>query len=214
MFLVALTGGIASGKSTVCRLLGERGAHILDSDRLAREVVRKGSPAWKEIVSHFGEGILEPNGEIDRAKLAKIVFSDPQEREFLNRTTHPRIFQLMAERLRELDLRTGGKGVAVLDIPLLVEAGAEDLFHLNLVVDAPPEEQVRRLVKDRGLTEEEAWMRIRSQASREERLRHADLVIENYGSLQELEEAVSRAWQEILSRARKREGKENDGFGG
>ncbi len=209
--MVALTGGIASGKSTVCRLLREKGAHVLDSDLLAREVVRKGSPAWEEIVSHFGEGILAPDGEIDRVKLGEIVFSDPSEREFLNRTTHPRIFQLMAERLRELDQRTGGKGVVILDIPLLVEAGAEKLFHLNLVVDAPPEEQVRRLVKDRGLTEEEAWMRIKSQASREERLRHADLVIENSGSLQELEDQVSRTWREILSRAGKRSEGEGDG---
>ncbi|MBC7254114.1 MAG: dephospho-CoA kinase [Actinobacteria bacterium] len=202
MFYVALTGGIASGKSTVCRLLEEKGAHLLDSDLLAREVVRRGTPAWREIVDHFGREILTPEGEIDRAKLGKIVFSHPAEREFLNRVTHPRIFQLMGERLKELEEGTGGEGVVILDIPLLVEAGAGNLFHLNLVVDAPEEEQARRLVEDRGLSPEEAWARIRSQASREERLRCADLVITNDGSLEKLRRQVDRAWEEIKARSR------------
>lgn len=202
MFYVALTGGIASGKSTVCRLLEEKGAHIVDSDLLAREVVRKGTPAWREIVEHFGEGILNHEGEIDRAKLGEIVFSQPGEREFLNRVTHPRIFQLMAERLRELEEETGGEGVVVLDIPLLVEAGAGRMFHFNLVVDAPPEEQAKRLMEDRGLSAGEAWARISSQASREERLRCADLVIENDGSLDKLRNEVDRAWREITLRSR------------
>lgn len=200
LFYVALTGGIASGKSTVCRLLEEKGAHIVDSDLLARDVVRKGTPAWREIVDHFGQKILTPEGEIDRAKLGEIVFSDPAEREFLNQVTHPRIFQLMGQRLQRLEEQSGGEGVVVLDIPLLVEAGARELFHLNLVVDTPPEEQARRLVEDRGLSEEAAWARIRAQASREERLRHADLVISNDGSLDKLRDEVERAWKEIRSR--------------
>lgn len=208
MFYVALTGGIASGKSTVCRLLEERGAHVIDSDVLAREVVRKGAPAWAEVVEHFGPEILTPEGEIDRGKLGEIVFSDPGEREFLNRVTHPRIFQLMGERMRELERRCGGEGVVVLDIPLLVEAGAGGLFHLNLVVDAPEEEQVRRLVEDRGFSPEAAWARVRSQASREERLACADLVIANDGSLEKLRSEVDRAWEEILARmeARRKSG--------
>ncbi|MDI6872981.1 dephospho-CoA kinase [Candidatus Solincola sp.] len=197
---MALTGGIASGKSTVCRLLREKGAHIVDSDLLAREVVRKGTPAWEEIVEHFGREILTPEGEIDRGRLGKIIFSRPEEREFLNRVTHPRIFQLMTEKLRELEEVTGGEGVVILDIPLLVEAGAGNLFQLNLVVDTPPEEQARRLVEDRGLSAEEAWARIRSQAAREERLRCADLVIENDGSLEKLRSEVDRAWEEIKAR--------------
>lgn len=205
MFYVALTGGIASGKSTVCRLLEERGAKIIDSDLLAREVVRKGAPAWEQIVEHFGPEILTPEGEIDRGKLGEIVFSDPGEREFLNRVTHPRIFQLMGERLREMERSCGGEGVVVLDIPLLVEAGAGGLFHLNLVVDAPEEEQVRRLVQDRGLSPEAARARVRSQASREERLACADLVITNDGSLDELRREVDRVWEEIKARARARE---------
>ncbi len=203
MFYVALTGGIASGKSTVCRLLEEKGAHVVDSDLLAREVVRRGTPAWQEIVEHFGRDILAPDGEIDRGKLGEIVFSRPEEREFLNRVTHPRIFRLMSERLRELEERLGGEGVVVLDIPLLVESGAKDLFHLNLVVDTPEEEQARRLIRDRGLSPQEAWARIRSQASREERLRCADVVISNDGNLEKLRLEVDRAWKEIGERMRK-----------
>lgn len=203
LYLVALTGGIASGKSTVCRLLQERGAYILDSDALAREVVRKGQPAWREIVDHFGESILTPQGEIDRGKLAGIVFSDPEERAFLNRVTHPRIFRLMGRRLREVESLSRGEGVVILDIPLLVEAGAAHLFQMNLVVDAPPEIQAKRLVAERGVSEEEAWARINAQVTREERLRHADLVIENRGTFEDLERAVDEAWKEILSRAEK-----------
>lgn len=201
MFLVALTGGIASGKSTVCRMFREKGAWILESDLLAREVVKKGEPAWREIVDHFSSSILTSEGEIDRGKLAEIVFSNPEERAFLNRVTHPRIFQLMAERLRGLEAQTQGKGVVILDIPLLVEAKAGGLFHLTLVIDTPPELQIRRLMEDRGCSEEEARARVGSQVSREERLRHADLVIDNRGSLKELEEAVDEAWKEIMARA-------------
>ncbi len=207
LFLVALTGGIASGKSTVCRLLQDKGARVLDSDALAREVVRKGQPAWREIVDHFGNEILTPEGEIDRARLAEIVFSDAEERSFLNKVTHPRVFQLMAQRLLEMEEQGGGDEVVILDIPLLVEAGAARSFDLNLVVDATPEIQVERLVLQRGVSEEEAWARIRAQASREERLRHADLVIENHGTLEELAANVERAWKEILSR--REEGKKS-----
>lgn len=201
LFLVALTGGIASGKSTVCRMLREKGAFILDSDQLAREVVEKGKPAWKDIVDHFGESVLGPRGEIDREKLAGIVFRDPEERAVLNGITHPRIFQLMAERLRLLEAETGGEGIVVLDIPLLAEAKVGGAFDFTLVVDAPPWVQVQRLVADRGSSEEESWSRINSQASREERLSHADHVIRNEGSLEDLRREVDAAWEAILKRA-------------
>ena len=208
MFTVALTGGIASGKSTVCRMLEEKGAAVLKSDDLAREVVRKGEPAWREIVGHFGASVLDEEGEIDRGKLAEIVFRDAGERDFLNRVTHPRIFQLMAQRLRELEENPPDRGVVVLDIPLLVEAGAGDLFQLTVVVDTEPELQLRRLVELRGMQEEEALARIRAQVSREERLRHADLVIDNRGTLEDLRAEVERAWREILERAGKVAGSE------
>lgn len=201
LFLVALTGGIASGKSTVGRILEEKGAYLLDSDKMAREVVRKGTAGWQEIVDHFGRDILGPDEEIDRQKLAEVVFNDAEERAFLNGVTHPRIFQLMAERLREIEDKTGGKWIVVLDIPLLVEAKAGKMFDFTLVVDASPPTQVERLEKDRGSSAEEAWSRINSQVSREERLRVADLVISNDGSMEELEGEVGEAWEEIRKRA-------------
>ncbi len=206
MFLVALTGGIASGKSTVCRMLEEKGAFVIESDALAREVVRKGEPAWREIVEHFGPSVLDEEGEINRAELARIVFSNAEERAFLNRVTHPRIFQLMFERLRAWEEREGGGGVAVLDIPLLVEVKAGDMFDFTLVVDAPPELQAQRLVSDRGSSVEEAWSRIRSQVSREERLSCADFVIRNEGGLDGLRREVDRAWEVITLKAREKRG--------
>jgi dephospho-CoA kinase len=200
LFTVALTGGIASGKSTVCRMLEKRGANILDSDLLAREVVKKGEPAWQEIVDHFGEKILGPEEEIERQKLADIVFNDPAERSFLNGVTHPRIFQLMADKLRGMEIQSDSGGIVILDIPLLVEAKASRLFDFTLVVDADPETQVERLIMDRGSSAEEAWARIRSQAPRSERLRFADFVIKNEGNIEDLSLEVDRAWESILQR--------------
>lgn len=201
MFLVALTGGIASGKSTVCRMLEEKGAFVVETDLLAREVVRKGEPAWKEIVEHFGDTVLDSEGEIDRARLAQIVFTDEEERAFLNSVTHPRIFQLMFDRLRAWEEENGSEGVAILDIPLLVDVKAGDMFDFTLVVDASPELQAERLVNDRDSSSEEAWARIRSQVPREERLKHADFVIRNEGSIEDLRREVDRAWETIISRA-------------
>jgi len=201
LFLVALTGGIASGKSTVGRILEEKGACLLDSDAMAREVVRKSTEAWREIVDHFGKDILGPDGEIDRKKLADIVFKDAGERAFLNKVTHPRIFQLMAERLRDIEHKAGGKVIVILDIPLLVEAKAAGAFDFTLVVDASPQTQVDRLKKDRGSSTEEAWSRIKSQVSREERLRVADLVIRNDGDMEDLRSEVEGAWEVIRERA-------------
>ncbi len=198
MFVIALTGGIASGKSTVCDLLAEKGAYILCSDLLAREVVRKGEPAWRDIVDHFGEGVLDKEGEIDRARLAEIVFSDPGERSFLNSVTHPRIFQLMFDRLRIRDEESGGEGVAVLDIPLLVDVKAAGMFDFTLVVDASPEAQLERITRDRGSSREEALSRIEAQVPRAERLAHADHVIRNEGSLEDLRREVDEAWEAIM----------------
>jgi dephospho-CoA kinase len=203
LFLVALTGGIASGKSTVCRMLSDKGAYILCSDELAREVVERDQPAWKEIVEHFGEVVLDADGKIDRKKLADIVFADAAERVFLEKATHPRIFQRMAEILRDIDTETGGEAVVILDIPLLVEARAGDMFDFNLVVDAPPRIQVERLKAERGSSEEEAWSRINSQVSREERLSCADLVIHNDGDIGDLQREVDEAWEAIIALADK-----------
>jgi dephospho-CoA kinase len=201
VFVVALTGGIASGKSTVCDLLAEKGAYVLCSDLLAREVVAKGEPAWRDIVDHFGESVLDEKGEIDRGRLAEIIFSDPAERTFLNSVTHPRIFQLMFERLQATGAETGRKGIAVLDIPLLVDVKAAKMFDFTLVVDASPEVQVERILRDRGGSHEEALARIAAQVPREERLACADRIIHNEGDLEELRLQVDEAWEEISAEA-------------
>jgi dephospho-CoA kinase len=201
LFTVALTGGIASGKSTVCGLLEKKGAKIIDSDELAREVVVKGKPAWHEIKDHFGKQVLGPEGEVDRQRLAQIVFNDQVERIFLNGVTHPRIFELMAKRIRDIESEAGPESVVVLDIPLLVESKAEGIFDFNLVVDASPESQVERLINQRGISAEEAWSRIRSQSPRSDRLKYADMVILNEGSMEDLSLEVNRAWEIIMKRA-------------
>jgi dephospho-CoA kinase len=181
-------------------MLEGKGALVLKSDELAREVVRKGEAAWRELVEHFGEQILDSNGEINRTQLAEIVFNSPAERNFLNRVTHPRIFQQMADKLHDIEeeeKKKGATGAVIVDIPLLVESGATGLFDFVLVIDSAPETQVERLIRDRGLSAEEAWARIRSQAAREERLRHADLVVRNDGTMEDLEREVERAWETI-----------------
>jgi dephospho-CoA kinase len=201
VFVVALTGGIASGKSSVADLLADKGAYVLCSDALAREVVEKGEPAWHDIVGHFGESVLDAEGNIDRARLAEIVFADPAERSFLNSVTHPRIFRLMYERLQAAREASGGKGVAVLDIPLLVDVKAAGMFDFVLVVDASPEVQVERIMRDRGGTREEALARISAQVPREERLAFADCVIHNEGDMNDLRREVDEAWETILDRS-------------
>lgn len=207
LFLVALTGGIASGKSTVGRMLMSKGAFLVESDLLARKVVEKGSEAYREIVEHFGEKILDSRGEIDRERLGAIVFRNPAERDFLNRVTHPRILALMAHEIERIREEADDQAVLVLDIPLLVEAGAAGAFDFTLVVDTSPEIQVERLVRDRGLSRDEARARIVSQAKREERLRVADHVIRNEGSLKDLEQEVEKAWKAILAARDKKEGR-------
>lgn len=206
MFLVAFTGGIATGKSVVLEMLAEKGAHTLDSDEMAHEVVQRGTQAWREILEHFGDEILLPDQELDRAKLAEIIFHDQHQRVVLNSITHPRIFELMSERLRSLEDEVSQDAIVVIDIPLLVEANAEGIFDYNLVVDALPETQVERLITERGYSAEQAWSRIRSQAPRQERLQSADHVIHNNGTLEDLRFEADQAWEAILETARGTEG--------
>jgi dephospho-CoA kinase len=189
MLVVGLTGGIGSGKSTVSRLLRERGAVIVDADVAAREVVVPGGPAYQAVVDRFGPGILEPGGAIDRPALAAIVFSDPAARADLEAITHPAVGVLINEQLAA---EAGTDHVVVLDVPLLVESGPTR--NPLIVVDCPPETAVRRLVEQRHMDEADARRRVAAQASREERLARADLVIDNSGSPESLEHQVDAAW--------------------
>jgi dephospho-CoA kinase len=196
---VGLTGGIASGKSTVAQLLVELGAVLIDGDALAREVVARGTPGLAQVVEEFGDHLLTPEGDLDRAALGRIVFADESARKRLEAITHPLIF----ERYAELEAAAPPDAVVVHDIPLLAEAGAERAatFDEVIVVDAPPELQIDRMVRERGWTREEAESRIAAQASREDRLAIATYVIENTGTLDELRERVEEVYAELTARA-------------
>lgn len=195
MFQVGLTGGIASGKSTVSRLLAERGAVVVDADLIAREVVEPGQPALKQIVAVFGEGVLRDDGSLDRDALGAIVFADPDANKQLRAITHPAIGVRIGELI---DAVRSTDRIVVLDAPLLVEAGWTGMP--MIVVAADPEVQVERMVRDRDMTAGDARARMSAQASLEEKLAKADVVIWNNGSLAELEARVDEVWTDLLRR--------------
>lgn len=197
--LVGLTGGIGSGKSAVAGLLAEHGARIIDADTLAREVVGPGSEGLRGIVDEFGPEVLGADGGLDRARLAELVFDDPQARQRLNAIVHP----LVAARMRSLLAGRGPRDVTVYDVPLLVEESVQDRqdFDLIIVVEAPEAVRVQRLVRDRQMTEEQVRARMSTQATDEQRRTVADVVITNGGSPADLVRAVDEVWRERISPA-------------
>ena len=195
MILVGLTGGIGSGKSTVSESLARRGAVIVDADAITREVQRPGSPLLSELAEAFGAHVLAADGSLDRAAVAKIVFEDPEALKKLNAIVHPAVGREMNARIlaeRNTD------HVVILDIPLLTENPREGLQG-RIVVDVPEETQVERLVAHRGFDEADARARIARQASRDERLKTADFVIDNRGTPAELEPQIDRLWEWLMS---------------
>ena len=193
MLLVGLTGGIGAGKSTVAGLLAKRGAVIVDADTIARQVVEPGAPAYRQLVSRFGSGIVLPDGGLNRPALAALVFADPSALRDLNAITHPAIRSRMAA---DASLYTATDVVVVLDIPLLKEETRDEFGIVGvIVVDAPVEVAVSRLVSSRGMSEADARARIAAQMSRDERGRMAGIVIDNSGSLRDLEASVGRVWE-------------------
>jgi dephospho-CoA kinase len=200
MFVVGLTGGIGSGKSTVSALLATKGAVIVDADAITRELQEPGTPVFAAMVERFGPGIVGPDGALDRAAVADIVFNDPEALADLNGIVHPAVGAEIARRMAEL---AGTDEVVVLDVPLLVEASADRRYPVDvlLVVDVDPEVAIRRLVDQRGMREADARARLARQASREQRLAQADLVIHNDGSLAELQAQVDDIWQTVVAGA-------------
>jgi dephospho-CoA kinase len=191
---VGLTGGVASGKSTVSSILRELGAVVIDADQLARDVVAVGTPGLEAVVQEFGEDVLTDTGELDRPAVARIVFADDEARKRLEGIVHPLVFEQIV-RLEE-DAPEGA--VVVHDIPLLAESGRADTFDAVVVVDAPPEAQVARMVEDRGWTREEAESRMAAQSSREDRLAIATYVIDNAGSREELRRQVEEVYEKLV----------------
>lgn len=196
MLKVGLTGGIGAGKSEVSRLLDACGAVIVDADRIAREVVEPGTDGLAAVVSEFGPEVLREDGTLDRDRLGRIVFADPERRRALNAIVHP----LVGARSAELEAAAGERAVVVHDVPLLVENGLAPLYDVVVVVDADPGTQLDRLVRQRGMTESDARNRMSAQASRAERLAAADIVIDNDGPLEELEPKVRTVWEQLLRR--------------
>ena len=194
MVRVGLTGGIASGKSMVADELAARGAIIIDADLLAREVVEPGTPALAAIIDRFGAQVLR-DGQIDRARLAQIVFADPHARRDLERIVHPAV----RARAAELERAASDAAVVVHVIPLLVETGQDEDFDVVVTVDADHETQIQRLMVRNGFTRAEAESRIAAQASREDRRRAADVVVDNAGSLTQLREQIDALWAELSS---------------
>ena len=202
MLRVGLTGGIGAGKSEVSRRLASYGAVVIDADAVAREVVAPGTPGLAEVVQAFGPEVLRGDGTLDRDRLGELVFADESLRMKLNAITHPRV----GERMAELERQAGGAPVIVHDVPLLAENHLAGSFDEVVVVDVPPRIQAERLARERGMSRDQAEARMGAQASREERLAVATIVVDNSGSLAELDREVGELWTELRRRARAAQG--------
>ncbi|GEK02847.1 dephospho-CoA kinase [Streptomyces sp. ATE26] len=197
MLKVGLTGGIGAGKSEVSRLLVEHGAVLIDADRIAREVVAPGTPGLAAVVDAFGTDVLTADGSLDRPRLGSVVFADPGKLAVLNAIVHP----LVGARSRELEAAAAEDAVVVHDVPLLTENGLAPLYDLVIVVDAGPATQLDRLVRLRGMTEDDARARMAAQATREQRRAIADIVIDNDVPLDTLRKRVAEVWDDLARRA-------------
>ncbi|MBS3900845.1 MAG: dephospho-CoA kinase [Dethiobacter sp.] len=193
MLIVGLTGGIATGKSTVAAIFEELGAYRIDTDRLARVVVEPLQPAWEAIVHSFGRGVLAASGSIDRKKLADIIFAEPEKREVLNKLTHPAVRTLLREELAHA--RKQGVGIVLVEVPLLYEAGFDCEVDCVIVVKTTEKTQLSRLLNREGLSEEAARLRIEAQMPLQEKIARADYLIDNDGPPAQTIEQAEKIWQ-------------------
>ncbi len=196
MLKVGLTGGIGSGKSEVSTRLARHGAVVIDADKIAREVVEPGTDGLREIVEAFGETVLHPDGTLNREKLGSIVFADADRLKVLNGIVHPKV----GARADELQTSAPEDAVVVYDVPLLAENDLAPLYDVVIVVDAADEVRLDRLTRNRGMSVNDAKARIAAQATREDRLKLADIVIANEGPLDDLDARVADVWHELRSR--------------
>ena len=202
MLNVGLTGSIACGKTTVARMLEEKGAFHIDFDQLAHAVEAPDQPAWQQIVDFFGSGILNPDRTINRAKLGAIVFEDKEKLAKLNSIVHPAVFDAWHRRIAEIK-KIKPDAIILSDVPLLIEAGMQSLVDLVLLVYISPGEQLDRLIKRNGYSQDEAQRRLASQMSIEDKLPHAQVVINNQGNMEETRQVIDRIWQELLEREKR-----------
>ena len=199
MLLVGLTGGIGSGKSTVARMLEKRGAIVFDADVLARQAVAPGTPGFEKVVERFGPNVLAPGGGLDREALASIIFADPAARRDLEGIVHPEVRRMFAEGCQEY---RDSDRVVVFSAPLLVETGMHTAFDLLIVVSAPVATQIERLMRDRAMPERAVQARIDAQLPLEAKAEVADVLVDNEGTLEDLEAQVDRLWRDLETRAR------------
>jgi dephospho-CoA kinase len=197
--VVGLTGGIGSGKSTVASLLADKGAVVIDADRISREVMAPGGAAYQPVVERFGPGVVAPDGTLDRAALARVVFNDKEALRDLEGITHPAIGRVMAERMAEA--ADDPDRVVIMDIPLLAEGTSRERYGLAavIVVDTPEDLALERLVSHRGMDPADARARMANQVGREERRALADHVVDNSGSLEHLQAEVDRVWASLTA---------------
>jgi len=198
VLLVGLTGGIGSGKSTVARMLEKRGGVVFDADVLAREVVEPGTPGHTAVLERFGANVLAPGGELDREALGSIVFADPAARRDLEAIVHPEVRRRFAEGT---EVYRDTERVVIFSAPLLVETGMHSAFEVLVVVSASNATQIDRLMRDRGMSEEAVRSRIAAQATPDARAEVADVLVDNEGTLEELERQVDRLWSDLSARA-------------
>lgn len=199
MLRVGLTGGIGAGKSEVSRRLAAQGAIVIDADAIAREVVAPGTPGIDQVIAAFGPEIMRADGTLDRERLGEIVFADPAKLAQLNGIVHP----LVGKRMTELEATAGADAIVVHDVPLIAENGLAPGYDVVVVVDTSPAQQADRLVRQRGMSEEQAQARMAAQVTRDQRLAIADFVIDNSGSLGELDRQVGDLWAELRRRLRR-----------
>ena len=198
MLLVGLTGGIGSGKSTVARLLERHGAVVIDADQLARAAVEKGTPGFDRVVDAFGRDVVTSDGDLDRPALAARIFSDPEQKSTLEAIVHPEVARRFSD---QVDAHRATDRIVVYVTPLLVELGLAPAFDVAIVVTASPHLRVSRVASDRGLSPDEVRGRMATQATDEQRAEVADVLIDNDGSLAELEPQVDRLWGDLMARA-------------
>lgn len=194
MLLVGLTGGLGAGKSTVARILADRGAILVDADELARRALEPGSRAYRQVCDLFGDEVVTASGELDRAAIAATVFSDPERRRALESIVHPEVFRMLAETV---EARRGTDDIIVFDAPLIVETGFHDACDVVVVVTALEEERVARATRDRGMTADQARARIGAQIGDAEREAVADVVIRNDSDVDQLEARVDDLWERL-----------------
>ena len=200
MIIAGLTGGIASGKSTVSRILSDAGAHVIDADQIAKEEVEKGTPAYCDIVSFFGRGILQADGAIDRKRLADIIFNDPEKKARLNAIVHPHVYRRTQQKIADISRRTSD-AVVILDIPLLLEADMDRNLDELIVVYVPESIQLERLMQRDAIDAAAAMARIRSQMPIDEKRRRATIVIDNSGGLDDCRRQALEVFERLKSGA-------------